>query len=302
MNVVTYDYKQTVSLQAKAKINLTLDILGKRTDGYHEVCMIMQSIALADKIEARLIPHGIELSGNVRGVINPQDNLMYKVAELFLTEYHLTCGVALKLEKYIPIAAGLAGGSTDAAAVLMALNQLSGLNRPVTELCQLGAMLGSDIPFTLIGGTMLATGRGECLEVYPEAPLLHLVLVKPDIDVSTAWVYKHYAKVATTVKHPQTQAMYEALRAHDKAAIGQQLGNVLEAVTIPAHPILSRIKQQLLASGATACLMSGSGPTVFGLAASALQAEAIATVMKQDFPTAEVIVTTTAGRNYTMEG
>ena len=177
-----------VTINANAKINLTLDILGKRTDGYHEVSMVMQSINLFDtltftKLDAE---EGIILHGDVKGVAKPEDNLIYKAAKLFLDTYKINSGVEINLIKRIPVAAGLAGGSTDAAAVFRGLNELFEMNLGINALCKMAEQLGSDISFCLMGGTMLATGRGEILQEISAMPKTNIVLVKPKVDVTTA--------------------------------------------------------------------------------------------------------------------
>ena len=273
-----------MKIKANAKINLTLDILGKRDDGYHEVCMVMQSISLSDTLELnKLSTKKIIVSGDVEGVAKPEDNLVYKAAKLFLDTYNIQSGVEIKLDKKIPVAAGLAGGSSDAAAVLRGLNQLFELNLSTDTLCALGAKLGSDIPFCVQGGTMLACGRGEILQDVATMPKTYLVLVKPQIGVSTAWVYKNYHEVEANVIHPNTAKMQEALKAQDREKIYAQLQNVLEFVTIPHYPEIAKIKQALILYGAKTAMMSGSGPTVFAFADNSEQAEQIATKMRAHF-------------------
>lgn len=286
---------KTLNINAPAKINLTLDILKKRSDGYHEVSMVMQSVKLCDKLTiTRLQDQCIILHGDTAGVAAPEDNLIYKAAKLFLDTYDIQGGAEITLQKNIPIAAGLAGGSTDAAAVLKGLNRLYGLDLDAKELCRLAEQIGSDVPFCITGGTMLAQGRGEKLTVLPPAPPLPLVLVKPKISVSTAWVYKNYHQVQDSVIHPDNDAMQRALASGDTDAICRSLGNVLEYVTIPAHPEIARIKNALLDCGAKAAMMSGSGPTVFAIARSTAEAEAIAQKMLTRFD-ADIFATCASG-------
>ena len=181
-----------IEIQANAKINLTLDILGTRDDGYHEVAMVMQEVSLHDNLYMEKTDGGIELE--IPGSDLPADNtnLCYRAAALLMEERGLNAGVKITLDKHIPIAAGLAGGSSDAAAVLKGMNQLYGLKLSEEKLCELGARLGSDIPFCIMGGTMLSTGRGEILERLPDFPEVDIVLAKPKVGVSTAWAYKTY--------------------------------------------------------------------------------------------------------------
>lgn len=287
-----------ITINGNAKINLTLDILGKRTDGYHEVSMIMQSINLFDTLTLqKLDEQKIILHGDVRGVARMQDNLIYKAAQLFLDTYKIHSGVEINLTKRIPIAAGLAGGSTDAAATLRGLDKLFETNLSVMALCEMGAKLGSDIPFCIMGGTMLATGRGEILSQVAAMPQTNLVLVKPKFDVSTAWVYKNYHEVEKTVVHPDNKQMRKALLLKDIDKICNCMGNVLEYVTIGKYPQIEEIKQKLYSYGAKAAMMSGSGPTVFAVAEDKKQAEEIAARIRNDF-TADVFVTETAAKNF----
>lgn len=286
-----------IKIKANAKINLTLDILGKRDDGYHEVCMVMQSINLHDTLEINKIAEAnIILHGDVAGVVKPEDNLVYKAAKLFIDTYNIKSGVEIKLIKKIPVAAGLAGGSTDAAAVLRGLNQLFNLSLTEKQLCSLGAKLGSDIPFCIQGGTMLATGRGEILESIATMPKTNVILIKPKIGVSTAWVYKNYHKVEDKVIHPNTEKMIEALRLQNRQNIYDNLKNVLEYVTIPQYPEIDKIKQALIKFGAKVAMMSGSGPTVFAFADDEQQSQAIAQNIQANFDV-DVFVAQTTDKN-----
>lgn len=286
---------KTVTETAYAKINLGLDILGKRADGYHEVNMIMQSVSLSDEIT---ITEGsgagkIEISCNLRGLSCGPDNLAYRAAALLAGHCDIIPNVHIALNKKIFLAAGLAGGSSDAAAVLRGLNRYWQLNLENHELESLAAQLGSDIPFCIEGGTMRATGRGEKLTRLEDLPTTHVVLAKPKgMEVSTAWVYKNY-NPARVIAHPGIWQMQTRLHrgAH---AITPFMGNVLETVTIPAHPIIAAIKARMLAAGAYYSLMSGSGPTVFALADSQETAEKIINSLA-DFDV-ETASTTTIGR------
>ncbi len=274
-----------ITIKANAKINLTLDILRKRDDGYHEVSMVMQSISLHDVLTFTKLPDSdkIVLHGDVKGVAKPEDNLVYKAVDLFLRTYKIKDGVEINLQKNIPVAAGLAGGSTDAGAVFRGLNKLFQTNLSLDEMCEMGAKLGSDIPFCIVGGTMLAQGRGEILQKLPSMPITDIVLVKPKIDVSTAWVYKNYHTVEKNVLHPDNAQMKVALANQDTKAICRYLGNVLENVTIPVHQDIMKIKQALCAHGAYTAMMSGSGPTVFAIVKDKATAEKIAEKMRGEF-------------------
>ncbi|MDR3592703.1 MAG: 4-(cytidine 5'-diphospho)-2-C-methyl-D-erythritol kinase [Negativicutes bacterium] len=266
-------------LAACAKINLALDILHKRNDGYHEVAMVMQSIALADGVVLSDRDAGISVTTNLAGLDCGPSNLAYRAADLLAAFSGVRRGVHIELDKRIPLAAGLAGGSSDAAAVLAGLNRFWGLGLPLAELERLGATLGSDVPFCLRGGTMLATGRGEVLTPLPALPRVWVVLAKPAVEVSTAWAYQNYRPEAVDA-HPDIPGLTACLEKQDLAGVARRLGNVLESVTIPAHPEIAALKQEMIQCGAMACLMSGSGPTVFGLAGDKAQARRIAASLK----------------------
>lgn len=283
-----------IRINGNAKINLTLDILGKREDGYHEVSMVMQSIGLHDTLEMERTEGGISLDVDRQGLEADERNLAWRAAALMIERFRLPGGVHIRLEKRIPIAAGLAGGSTDAAAALRGMDELYGLGLSGEELCRLGAELGSDIPFCLLGGTMLSTGRGEILERLPDCPGMFVVLAKPGISVSTAWAYQNYDAKGVKCR-PDNAAIQEALAVGDGKAVSNLLCNVLESVTIKKHGIISEYKQMMMEQGALASLMSGSGPTVFGLAESEEKAEEIADFMRKTTK-AEIFVTRTVGR------
>jgi len=270
-----------ITAVARAKINLTLDVLGKRPDGYHEVEMVMQSIELHDDLE--FYPADREISLTIEGSnLSPgPDNLVCRAAELIRRCGKIRTGVQIRLIKEIPVAAGLGGGSADAAAALKALNELWETGFSLSELMSLGEQLGSDVPFCLMGGTALARGKGERLTQLPVCPRLGLVLVKPGFSVSTASVYQDYAP-GPAVRRPDNRAMIDAIRDSDISGIAENLANVLESVTIKLHPEIEEIKTKLINSGALGVLMSGSGPTVFGLAEDMESARAVAGRYKRD--------------------
>ena len=284
-----------VTVEANAKINLTLDILGKRPDGFHEVAMVMQTIGLHDTLVMEKTERDIELSINVPWLKADEKNLAWRAAELIRQEYGLEGGVRIELTKRIPVAAGLAGGSADAAAVLKGMNDLYGLQLDEEKLCELGARLGSDIPFCIMGGTMLATGRGEVLTRLSDMPETWVVLAKPRISVSTAWAYQNYDEQGAE-RHPDNEAIKQAIARGNRKAVAGLLCNVLESVTIKKYDVIAEYKQMMLDKGAMASMMSGSGPTVFGLAKSREQAEAIADVLRQE-TNADVFVTRTFQMN-----
>ena len=284
-----------ITIQANAKINLTLDILGKRPDGYHEVAMVMQSVGLFDTVRLEKTAGGIELLLDVPGLEADARNLAWRAAQLMLDTYDIQGGVRIELTKRIPIAAGLAGGSADAAAVLRGMNELYALELPEAELCHLGEQLGSDIPFCILGGTMLATGRGEILKRLPDLPACYVVLAKPPISVSTAWAYQHYDAEGAK-QHPENEKIQQEIAAGSLKGVSTLLCNVLESVTIKKYDEISRYKKLMLEHGAMASMMSGSGPTVFALADSESQAAKIAGIMQQATKAA-VFVAKTVSRN-----
>ena len=282
-----------LKIEGKAKINLTLDILGKRPDGYHEVSMIMQSIALHDTLSLEKRREGIGLKINVPWMKADESNLVWKAAALVQERCGLKGGVNIRLTKRIPVAAGLAGGSADAAAVLRGMDKLYGLGLSDEELCALGAELGSDIPFCLMGGTMLSTGRGEVLRRLKGMPTAWVVLAKPRVSVSTAWAYQNYDEQGAE-RHPDNVLVEQKIIAQDLKEMAPLLCNVLESVTIKKYEVIERYKQLMLEKGALMSMMSGSGPTVFGLAAKKSEALRIAGFLRHA-TRADVFVTRTSG-------
>jgi len=251
--------------KAPAKINLTLDVIGKREDGYHEVEMIMTMIDLADRISFEEIDSNeIILQSNTGVVPNDNRNLIYKTASLIKSEYKLDKGVKIFLEKNIPVAAGLAGGSSDAAATLRGLNRLWQLNLKENELLKLGEGIGSDVPFCILGGTALVTGRGE--KVKKLSPMLPgwVVIAKLPISVSTSDIYGKL-KWEEIKKHPKTKKMVKAIENRDFESVQNFLSNVLEDVTFSLYPAVKHLKEQIIQFGGQGVLMSGSGPTVYAL-------------------------------------
>ncbi|MFE5324465.1 4-(cytidine 5'-diphospho)-2-C-methyl-D-erythritol kinase [Paenibacillus sp. NPDC056579] len=251
--------------KAPAKINLSLDVLHKREDGYHEVEMVMTMVDLADRIEMQELPRDTIIISSQAGYI-PLDekNLAFQAAKLIKDRYDVKQGVYIHLDKKIPVAAGLAGGSSDAAATLRGLNRLWKLNIPTDELQRLGAELGSDVPFCVTGGTAVATGRGEKLEAIESPPQCWVVLAKPPINVSTSEIYGKLR--ANAIKHhPSTARVIDAIRQKRFDLLCDNLGNVLEEVTLDLYPEVRQLKDCMIRLGADGVLMSGSGPTVFGL-------------------------------------
>ncbi|SDE53454.1 4-diphosphocytidyl-2-C-methyl-D-erythritol kinase [Paenibacillus sp. UNCCL117] len=251
--------------KAPAKINLSLDVLYKREDGFHEVEMVMTMVDLADRIEMQELPRDTIIISSQAGYI-PLDekNLAFQAARLIKERYEVKQGVYIHLDKKIPVAAGLAGGSSDAAATLRGLNKLWKLGIGDEELQQLGSELGSDVPFCVTGGTAVARGRGEVLEPIEAPPQCWVVLAKPPINVSTAEIYGKL-RASEIKRHPSTRLIVEAIREKRFDALCGELGNVLEEVTLDLYPEVRQLKEVMIRLGAEGVLMSGSGPTVFGL-------------------------------------
>ena len=255
----------SITVKAYAKINLGLDVLRKRPDGYHDVCMIMQSLDLHDLITINKTKgEGIVIRTNLSYLPSNQDNLVYKAAALFLSTHGITEGLSIELNKNIPVAAGLAGGSSDAAATLIGLNELYQAGMTLPQLQSLGVRLGADVPYCLLLGTALSEGIGEVLTTLPNMPACSILLVKPDISVSTKYVYDNL-KLNEASVHPDIFAMTEALTRKDIYALTKNMDNILQSVTVKEYPIISDIKDKMKELGALTSLMSGSGPTVFGI-------------------------------------
>ena len=279
---------QSITKKAYGKLNLTLDTIGKREDGYHLVQMIMQTVDIHDTITiTRRATPGITLSSNREDLPTNQDNLIFKAAKLLIEEFQLTEGVNIHLEKRIPVAAGMAGGSTDCAATLTGINTLFKLGLSEEELMQRAITMGADIPYCILGGTALSEGIGEILTPLKDIVPCHVLLIKPNIDISTKWVYSNLQWNQLT-SHPDLDGMLDALEQGSIAQISQKLENVLETVTIPANPIIQTIKDTMLELGACNALMSGSGPTVFGLFPDEVQGKHAYAICKERFPEFQV--------------
>lgn len=256
-----------IQLKALAKINLGLDVLRRREDGYHEVKMIMQTISLCDELELRKRKQpGIQVRTNLHYLPTNENNLVYKAAQLLMEEFQIGDGIAIQLQKRIPVAAGMAGGSSDAAAVLWGMNQMYGLGLSRKGLMERGVRLGADVPYCVLRGTALAEGIGERLRTLPPMPKCYILLAKPGISVSTRFVYENlHANDLKPEQHPDVDAMIEAMKEKNLGLLTARMGNVLELVTVPAHPVIEEIKKYMLEAGALGAMMSGSGPTVFGI-------------------------------------
>jgi len=283
-----------LELFAPAKINLTLDILGKRADGYHEVETVMQTIALGDMIQIMEAP-AIEVECDHPAVPSGRANLAARAAEALCERAGIRRGARIRIAKRIPVAAGLAGGSTDAAAVLRGLNKFWELALPERCLFELAGQLGSDVAFCLLGGTALGKGRGEQLTVLPPLPSFGVIIVKMPFAVSTQEVYRQFS-LNPAVK-PTTHEMVQALKAGSRDAVTAAMSNMLEQVTLIMHPEIVQVKEMLQRAGVQGVLMSGSGPTVFGLTETKEEAARIARGLTGGF---EIFVTETI--NYTRDG
>ena len=282
----------TISLKALAKINLGLDVVRRREDGYHEVRMVMQTIHLYDRLEMeKTATQGIELSTNLSYLPVNENNLVYRAGKLLMDEFGITEGIKVYLNKRIPVAAGMAGGSTDAAAMLYGMNELFELGLSREQLMERGVRIGADVPYCLMRGTALAEGIGEILT--PLAPMVKcpVLIAKPAISVSTSFVYQNL-KLDADTKHPDIDRLIRDIRKQDLGAIAGDMGNVLESVTIPNYPVIAQIKEQLMDSGAINAMMSGSGPTVFGLFEEEETAQAAYQKMKESGLAKQVYLTT----------
>ena len=256
-----------LSLKAYGKINLGLDVLRRRDDGYHEDRMIMQTVGIYDRIDLiyKETP-GITVETNLYYLPDNENNLVYKAAKLLMDEFHVQKGVHIRLRKYIPVAAGMAGGSSDAAAVLFGVNKMFSLGLTTEQLMDRGVKIGADVPYCVMRGTALSEGIGEILTPLPVPPQCQVLIAKPGISVSTKFVYENlHANELRPEQHPDIDGMMEAIKQKDLYGIADRFGNVLENVTIPAYPVIQEIKDLMLEQGAIGALMSGSGPTVFGL-------------------------------------
>lgn len=254
-----------ISLKALAKINLGLDVVRRREDGYHEVRMIMQTIQLYDRLDIKRTQEpGIQIQTNLSFLPVNENNLIYKAAKLLMDEFSITDGVSVKLDKRIPVAAGMAGGSTDAAAMLIGVNRLFSLGLTKRQLMERGVQIGADVPYCIMRGTALAEGIGEALSPLPPMVKCPVLIAKPSISVSTKFVYQNLKLDDTTI-HPDIDRLIDDIKAKNLYDIAAHMGNVLETVTIPNYPVIDEIKKHMLSNGAVGAMMSGSGPTVFGL-------------------------------------
>lgn len=281
---------ESIKLEAYAKINLGLDVVRRLENGYHEVRMVMQTIGLHDTLLLEKTREGIALFTDSSEAPNDENNLAYKAARLMKERCKIAGGVAVHLQKRIPVSAGMAGGSTDAAAVLRGMNDLFSLELSEQELCGMGVLLGADVPYCIMGGTALAEGIGEKLTALPDAPDCIVLTAKPPIGVSTKYVYQNL-QLAQIERHPDIDGMVDAVRAHSLSGILSRMENVLENVTEKKYPVITRIKSLMEENGAKKALMSGSGPTVFGIYENREKAQKAAERLSSAEPEAQVLVT-----------
>lgn len=273
------------AVKAYAKINLTLDVVGKRPNGYHDVCMVMQSIGIHDivKVTTGTGENSIVLKVSNSNLPSDSRNLAYRAAEVFLRESGTACdGISIGIEKNIPIASGLAGGSTNAAAVIVLLNQLYNTHFSIEKCMEIGLKLGADVPFCIAGGTMRAEGIGEKLTRLPNVPQAYVVLCTPPVTVSTPAIYQAI-DTAEIFEHPNTSAMQQAIAEQNLTAVGNNLCNVMQPVTAAMYPEINEICKIMKKYGALGAVMSGSGPSVFGLFNNAVQAQAACDILKKQY-------------------
>lgn len=251
-------------IKAYAKINLGLDVVRKLENGYHEVRMVMQTVGIYDELELTRTAEGITVTTDALGLPTDENNLIYQAARLMMKEYGIASGLHIHLKKNIPVAAGMAGGSSDAAATLKGINRLFDLDCTLEDLMKLGVKLGADVPYCVLGGTALAEGIGEKLTSLNPVPDCYVLVAKPDIDVSTKFVYEHF-DAAGIAAHPDIDGMVEAIWEESLQGILDRMENVLESVTASMYPVIGEIENRMRELGALNSLMSGSGPTVFGI-------------------------------------
>ena len=281
-----------MKLRAFAKINLGLDVIRRREDGYHDVRMIMQTIQMYDQLEMeKKGSKGIALTNNLSYIPVNENNLVYKAAKLLMDQYQIQEGVSIHLNKFIPVAAGMAGGSSDAAAALVGMNKLFRLGMSKEELMKVGVKIGADVPYCIMRGTALSEGIGEKLTALPSLPACHILIGKPGVSVSTKFVYTNL-KLDEKTKHPDIDGMLNALQRQDLYGITDRMENVLESVTVPAYPVIQEIKDHMKAHGALNALMSGSGPTVFGIFDDKKKAEFACEKLKESGLTRQTFLTT----------
>lgn len=280
-----------LELKALGKINLGLDVLGRRENGYHDVRMVMQTVYLYDRIIMKKSKTpGIRLETNLYYLPVNENNLAYQAAQMLMDEFHIEEGVSIQLDKHIPVAAGMAGGSSNAAAVLFGMNRMFSLGLSQKELMERGVKLGADVPYCIMRGTVLAEGIGEILTPLSPMPKCYVLIAKPAISVSTKMVYEKLDSHEIE-DHPDIDGILAGLKAGDLKKIAGSMGNVLERVTVDAYPVIDRIKKMMIKEGALNAMMSGSGPTVFGIFEEKATARKAADAIRDARLTKQVYVT-----------
>lgn len=265
---------------ARAKINLGLDVTGRRENGYHDVRMVMQTITLHDKLRLKKIQSKkVLMETNLPFLPTDDRNLVVRIVKYFMETYDLSGGVFIDLYKVIPVGAGMAGGSTDAAQTIYGMNELFGLGLSLEEMKTIGAKFGADIPYCILGGTALAEGIGEDLTVLDPMPKTHLIICKPKVSISTAYVYGNL-KLDEETRHPDIDGMVEAIGRGDVDGVVSRLGNVLEDVSVQGYPEIETIKEAIMNTGAKGTLMTGSGSAVFGIYENESQVKEAAKILK----------------------
>lgn len=280
-----------LELKALGKINLGLDVLGRRENGYHDVRMVMQTVYLYDRIIMKKSKTpGIRLETNLYYLPVNENNLAYQAAQMLMDEFHIEEGVSIQLDKHIPVAAGMAGGSSNAAAVLFGMNRMFSLGLSQKELMERGVKLGADVPYCIMRGTVLAEGIGEILTPLSPMPKCYVLIAKPAISVSTKMVYEKLDSHEIE-DHPDIDGILAGLKAGDLKKVAGSMGNVLERVTVDAYPVIDQIKEMMIKEGALNTMMSGSGPTVFGIFEEKATARKAADAIRDARLTKQVYVT-----------
>ena len=280
-----------LELKAYGKINLGLDVIRKRPDGYHDLDMVMQMVDVYDDVTlTRLEGTEIVVRTDTAVLSNGKDNLAYMAAKTLMDEFGIVQGLEITIRKRIPIAGGMAGGSSDCAATLTGVNQMFNLELSKEELMERGVRLGADVPYCILGGTAIARGIGEILTPLPTPPKCHVIIAKPPVSVSTAFVYGNI-KPDEIEKRPDIEAMVSAIKAQDLYKLAKSLYNVMEDITVPQYPVIQEIKTIMLENGALNSIMSGSGPTVFGLYDDIEKAEQTVKLLKAKGLTEQLYLT-----------
>lgn len=261
-----------MKIKAHSKINLTLDIVGKKENGYHLLKTIMQTLELADELEVELAKEDITVKTSLKYLPDDNNNIAYKAADAFFKHFNLNSGAKIYIEKNIPVAAGMAGGSTDGAAVIKALNQLTGINADIYTLVKIGEKVGADVPFCLMGGTVLCEGIGEILTPLKSLKPCPVLIAKPDFPISTVEIFKQ-VKLNEMKHHPDTEGAIKAITEGNLYDLSKRMYNVLEEITASSKPLIKEIESVMLDNKAMCSLMTGSGPTVFGMFESEKQAQ-----------------------------